>query len=363
MDIRLVAIVCAAIFSLSPLRSAAREAPSAELILSGVEGLRAGPSAGLRAGPSAPLRAGLPEGYGLSARYPGDRGIAGDPAVLFADGFEADSLEQIEKHWGGEVSNKDGKVLSLSADVPPESSGRRSLQMTATLGENSGGHLYTVFRGVDRAFLRFYAKFAADVAYEHHFVELGGYNPPTPWPNPRAGTKPTGEERVMVFIDPVGEYGRCRPPGIWSLYTYWTEMKISADRHYWGNCLNPALPQRVPGGRWQCVELMIKLNAPGERDGELALWLDGKLVEHVRKGVPRGPWSGMGFDLLQTGGEPFEGLELRTSPALKINHLWLEHYLDEGAQRQNRLRNPNRINRVWFDHVVVSAEYVGPIAR
>jgi hypothetical protein len=311
------------------------------------------------------VRAGaaLPEGYGLAAKHPGDAGIAKDPAVLFADDFEAKSLAQIEKHWGGEASNKDGKVISLSKEVPPGSPGKQSLEMTATLGENSGGHLYTVFPGVEKAFVRFYVKFAPDVAYEHHFVELGGYNPPTPWPNPRAGTKPAGDERVMVFIDPVGEYGRYAPPGIWSLYTYWAEMKISADQHYWGNCLNPPVPQRVPRGRWQCVELMIKLNTPGQRDGELALWLDGKLVEHVKKGAPRGPWSGMGFDLLPRGGEPFEGLELRTDAALKINHLWLEHYLDEGAQQQNKLADPTRVNRVWFDHVVVSREYVGPIAK
>jgi hypothetical protein len=60
-------------------------------------------------------------------------------------------------------------------------------------------------------------------------------------------------------------------------------------------------------------------------------------------------------------GEPFEGLRLRTSTALQLNHLWLEHYIDEGPQRQNKLANPNRVNRVWFDDVVVSTAYIGPI--
>jgi len=52
---------------------------------------------------------------------------------------------------------------------------------------------------------------------------------------------------------------------------------------------------------------------------------------------------------------------LRTSKTLLINHLWLEHYIDEGTQRQNNLQNPNRVNRVWFDHVVVSTQYIGPV--
>jgi hypothetical protein len=48
---------------------------------------------------------------------------------------------------------------------------------------------------------------------------------------------------------------------------------------------------------------------------------------------------------------------------LKINHFWLEHYVDEGAQRQNKLKDPNPVSRVWFDDIVVSTEYVGPIQK
>lgn len=300
-------------------------------------------------------------GAGIAAKYPGDVGIEHDPAVVFAENFETGSIADIGKRWD-EVSNKDGKVLAVSSDVPGSSRGKHSLQMTGTLGENSGGHLYTRFRGVDRAFLRFYTKFAPDHAYEHHFVELGGYNPPTPWPHPQAGSRPVGHDRVLVFIDPIGWYGRYPPPGIWGLYAYWPEMKVSADGKYWGNVLSPARSVAVPRGQWQCVELMVQLNsAPDKSDGELALWVDGQRVMHLAQGMRRGPWSGMGLSLAEAGGEPFEGLRLRTSMDLKINHLWLEHYVDEGAQRQNKLANPNRVNRVWFDDIVVSTQYVGPI--
>lgn len=304
---------------------------------------------------------GLSEGDGLAAKYPGDAGIQRDPAVLFAENFETGTIADLGRKWQT-VGNDRNEVLAFSDDVPDRAAGTRSLQVTGTLGKNSGGYLYTNFRGVDRAFLRFYTKFAADHGYEHHFVELGGYNPALPWPSPRAGSRPAGNERLLVFIDPVGVYGKYPPPGIWQLYTYWPEMKISADRRYWGNCLAPAEPQRVPRDQWQCVELMVQMNsAPDRRDGELALWLDGKLVMHIRPGIPRGPWSGMGFDVLKNGGEPFEGLRLRTDEALKINHVWLEHYVDEGAQRQSRLPNPTKVNRVWFDDVVVSTQYIGPI--
>ena len=304
----------------------------------------------------------LPGYAGLADKYPGDGGIENDPDVLFVENFEEGTVDEICKRWDT-FKNKDGKVMAISDDVPAGSAGNRSLQITGTLGENSGGDLYTNFPGQDTAYLRFYTKFAADHGYEHHFVCFGGYNPPSPWPNPKAGTRPNGDDRVQIIIDPIGRHGRYPPPGIWSLYSYWSEMKISADGNYWGNCLCPADPEIVPRDKWICVELMIKMNsAPDKADGELTLWIDGEQVAHFVKGVKRNNWTGMGFDLVEEGGEPFEGLLLRTDNALKVNYLWLEHYVDEGAQKQNRVENPNRINRVWFDNVVVARKYIGPIA-
>lgn len=87
----------------------------------------------------------LPEGAGLAAKYPGGVGIERDPDVLFAENFESGTIDEIAKRWGN-MNNKDGKVMTFSDDVPPQSAGKRSLQMTATLGENTGGHLYTRLR-------------------------------------------------------------------------------------------------------------------------------------------------------------------------------------------------------------------------
>jgi hypothetical protein len=288
--------------------------------------------------------------------------IARDPHVIFEEDFETGSLADLARRWS-DVSNAGGKVLAFSADVPPGSAGRRSLQMTATLGQNTGGHLYCRLpRAADTVFARFYVKFAPDAEYIHHFVTLGGYHPATTYPQGGAGERPRGDDRVTAGIEPHGDYGRYAPPGVWSFYTYWHEMKISADGKYWGNAIRPAAPASVPRGRWQCVEVMLKLNsAPEKADGELALWLDGKPAMRVARGTPRGPWSGMGFPVLAQGGEPFEGFRWRTSPDLKINFFWLLHYVTENAARQNRRSKPNPINRVWFDDIVVSTAYVGPL--
>jgi hypothetical protein len=261
------------------------------------------------------------------------------------------------------VKGKAGPVLAFAGDTAPASAGKRCLQITATLGENDGGHLYKQLpRGVEKLHARFYVKFAEDAPYLHHFVHLGGYNPPTPWPQGGAGERPRGDERVTIGIEPHGLYGRVPPPGAWNFYNSWHEMKVSADGRFWGNAISPETPLLVPRARWQCVEVMVNLNsAPDQADGELALWLDGEKAMHVAKGTPRGPWSGMGFKLPKDGGTPFDGFRWRTSDALKLNFFWLLHYVTDLAPRQNRVANPNRINRVWFDDIVVATDYIGPI--
>ena len=301
---------------------------------------------------------------GLAAKYPGDTGIERDARVLFRENFETGSIEEIGKRWG-EMSNKEGQVMALSDATPPGSSGRRSLEMTASLGKNTGGHLYTQLpRGVEKAFARFYVKFSADAGYIHHFVTLGGYHPATAWPQGGAGERPRGDDRFTVGIEPYGNYGRYSPPGAWNFYAYWPEMKGSADGKYWGNSLTPAEPALVPRDRWQCVELMLQCNsAPEKSDGELALWLDGKPVALFGPGSRGSPWTGLGFSLMKSGGEQFEGFRWRTSPDLKINFFWLLDYVTENAPRQNHVTNPNPVNRVWFDDIVVATEYIGPMEK
>lgn len=305
----------------------------------------------------------LPEGSGFSAKYEHDRGIDQDPAVLLFEDFESGEIADLAKRWQ-EVSNKDGQVLSWNTDQPNASSGKRSLQMTSTLGKNTGGHLYRRLpREVETVFARFYVKFPGDAQYVHHFVHMGGYRPATNYPQGGAGDRPRGDDRFTVGIEPYGDYGRFPAPGAWTFYAYWPEMKISADKRYWGNSIPPVKPAIIPREQWQCVEVMLKCNSkPESSDGELALWLDGKLVNHVKPGTPRGDWSGMGFQPLAEGSKdatPFEGFRWRTHPDLKVNFFWLLFYVTENAGRQNKV-TPAAENHVCFDDIVVATDYIGP---
>jgi hypothetical protein len=307
----------------------------------------------------------LPRGPGLSADHPGDRGLGDDPAVLVFEPFDAAALAEVQARWD-EASNRDGRVLALRDDAPEGAGDRRCLEMAAHPGLDTGGHLYRRLpREVDELFVRFYVKFPEPANYVHHFVHVGGYRPATRYPQGGAGERPRGDERVTVGIEPFGRNGTLPAPGDWNLYAYWHEMKRSADGRYWGNGLSPARPQRVPAGRWQCVELQFRLNTPGRRDGALALWLDGEPVADFRAGAARDAWTGLGFQLRDDGkdGEPFEGFDFRTTADLRLNFLWLMHYVTPENQRRNRVADPDRPSVVRFDQVVAATRYVGPIVR
>src|SRR5262249_46536074 len=149
--------------------------------------------------------------------------VARDPHVIFAEDFETGSVADLARRWD-DVSNPGGKVLAFSADVPPESAGRRSLQMTATLGENTGGHPYRQLpQSAATGCPRFCVKFAPNAEYLHRCVARGGSPPAARYPQGGAGERPRGDDRVTAGIEPYGDHGRFAPPGVWGFYAYWQQ--------------------------------------------------------------------------------------------------------------------------------------------
>lgn len=275
----------------------------------------------------------LPQGYGLAAAFPADRGIAKHPAVIFADDFEAGDYKE---KWDS-ARDEDGTVLAL-VDASEESPllGKRSLRVTATLEKNTGGGPTKWFESSDRFFIRFYVKFDPGSDYIHHFVTLRankGLRGGDRWSGfGGAGLKPAGDERFSTALEPWGNWGRWPPPGKWNFYSYWHEMTKSPDGKYWGNSFRPAEGEGIPKGRWICAELYLEHNTPGERDGEQAFWIDGELLGH---------WKGIGW---------------RKTEGLRANALTVESYVTDRWTK-------NPINIVAFDNVVIAREYIGPSGK
>jgi len=323
----------------------------------------------------------LPQGYGLSAKYPGDDGIENDPAVIFVEKFEERTLKELFRRWE-DVTHRE--IMSFSNDVPKDSAGRQSLLMAHVGGKGTGGHLYRrLLPGYERLFMRFYVKFHPDCFPIHHFSGVGGYYPPTRWPQGGAGERPRGDDRFSIGIEPHGKRW------VWDYYTYWMEMRGSPPAgKTWGNSFIRDPRLKVKRGEWICVELMVKMNKPvSEHNGELALWIDGKLVSHLGKGFPRGVWvydkfvpkkvwalnrfiryvpgkggRGVRWNYEKGRGEvyhvpdegfPFEGFRWRKDERLKINYLIVSLYITKAPE--------GYVSKVWFDQVVVAREYIGPI--
>ncbi len=330
----------------------------------------------------------LPQEPGLAAKYPGDIGVEEDPAVVFVESFDEGSLAAMVGRWSS-AKNQGG--MAFSEDVPPGSPGGQSLQMTATRGKDEGAHLFHVFKpGYEQLYARFYVKFCEDHGYVHHFVKLQGAVDPPPYPMGGAGSRPktsftTGIEPARVDKNkyPGMEFP---PPGIWHFYTYWPEMRSwetpeglpnnppdGTGRSFYGNYFGPIKHYVVPRDEWTCVEFTVKLNSDvAKSDGGQAFWINGELAGNFMPGAVAGYRMRDTFrnDPTDERSKSFEGIRWRTDPRVEVNKLWLLYYMSEGAfkgteEQAQKLNVPvnTQQNNVWFDHLVVAKEYIGPLAK
>jgi hypothetical protein len=266
--------------------------------------------------------------------------------IVFQEDFESGSIEEMLRNWD-DSENSEG--MSFSFDIPPGSKGKQSLMMTYTPVLNHGGHLYKMFpNGYDTLYARFYVKFITRNNIVHHFVKMGGTNPPSPWPVGMAGIKPKGDDRFITGIEPIGANWS------WDFYTYWMNMRGYADPNFfWGNTFNPDPPCKAEQGKWICVEILMIMNNPVDSsNGEQAFWIDGRKIIHLGRGIPEGYWKWDRF-IPSSDSLPFEGFRWRSSDKLNLNFFWLSYYMTEGKAGQ--------IDRVLFDDVIVSSRYIGPI--
>lgn len=303
-----------------------------------------------------PPAARLPEGStGLAARYPGDSGIEADPAIIHVEKFDIASVADLSDRWD-EVSY--AQTMSLTTDVPAGSADTQSLLITHVGGEGTGGQLYhRLLPGYNRVFARFYVKFSQDCAQIHHFgTHLGGFNPPTPWPQGGAGQLPDGSKRFTSGIEPNATEWH------WDFYTYWQGMHVHGDGAYWGTpFLTGGDKPPVERERWICVEMMIAANDPPDQtNGEQAFWIDGKLwrrdgqvVSHIGEGFPTGRWTGGWWRPDVSDSTSFEGFKWRSVEDLLVNYVWTYVYITKAPK--------GHVSRIWFDNIVVAKEYIGPI--
>jgi hypothetical protein len=290
---------------------------------------------------------------GIAARYPGDKNIASDPAVIFADDFESyTSPSEIRNKWDNVYQLQNIRIASEAGNF---FAGSKALEFslpinTKEVANSLGKHLSP---GRDTVFLRAYTKF--DPAYTVSGSNHNGLRLSANYPGP--GIMPPADGTgFFLFLLQNNIQGNLRPgeavPGYSHIYAYWPRQRSEFGDHWYpdgmvtpydnniGNQgewlafpsqyrdfkpMSNFLPER---NRWYCYELMVRANTPGQSNGEVKYWIDGTLISD------------------------FPNLNIRSIDTLKIDegHIGLQAVHSE------------RVNKKWYDNVVIATQYIGPMA-
>ena len=284
---------------------------------------------------------------GIAAGYRQDVGIERHPDVIFASGFE-------EGFKGWKLNLRDKQISSIVEDAAIAHSGKRCCMSVAVKGKNEGGNVtYYLNPEVDQVYVRFYCRFDKASVTPHHFVKIRALRRGF---NSRAGVRPPGDKGFWTGIEPLRN-------GSWRFYTYWHKMRSGSGRVTGGagNCYGNTftVPGQTPLERekWICVEAMMKANSIGKSDGELAFWIDGKLIGWWKPGSPKGTWRRSRFVVGGDDAKPFEGFDFRSDGTLKINQVALQWYVSHEYARRGKAER----NLVYFDDVVIARKYIGPM--
>jgi hypothetical protein len=200
----------------------------------------------------------------------------------------------------------------------------------------------------DALYFRAYVKLAPDHQRVHHFLSVSGSQ--EYWDAyGNAGCRPNGYRAMGTTVDFDANTHDT------FFYTYFPEMKCDSgatcDKYAdsqaicsgcaqkemactngpeccWGNHFRPSPEVALPVGKWVCLEMMMKANDVGQKNGEMAYFIDGQLAHQVTT------------------------MQWRTTADLGLNMVRLQHYMTtSGAQSHS--------NQVWFDDVVVSTQPIG----
>jgi hypothetical protein len=302
----------------------------------------------------------------LASQYPCDKGIAGDPAVVWAEGFEEGTPGAVTSRYDS-AANPGG--LTLVPDVPAKSCGKAAGRLTSSGDGPNATDLYKKTpSGYGEWYVRWYAKYQpGNVEWHHVGTWFGGYQPPTPYPNPMAGLKPNGDDRFSISIEPI--YGVGTGAARFDTYDYWMQMHSWMDMPmgntaYYGNAIINQKGFTVDEGSWVCIEVHVKLNSdPSSGAGAMfEVWKNDALVQHYDPQAPVGCWIKDKFCPQGADGpectdypnlciKPYVplGQQWRSTAALQLDYFWPQNYITQAGTTA----------WVQYDDMVVATKRVG----
>jgi len=289
---------------------------------------------------------------GIASHYPGDRGINYDPEVLFFDDFESyTSPSQLTTKWTKAYKTENLRIATEAADVY---SGAKALEFKLPISgmEVANACKKAISPKQNTLFIRAYMKF--DPGFHVVGSSHTGLTLSANYPGPGNGTPRDGTGWFLFLLQNnlQGPLSGGIPPGNAHLYVYWPKQRGAFGDHWypdgrvvpWETGIGNkgdwvAYPMQYPHfqpypnnvmpprDKWFCYELMVHANTPGQKDGEVKCWYNGRLVAD------------------------FPDLSIRSIPTLEIDQASI------GLHAQHS----ERINKKWYDNVVIAKKYIGPM--
>jgi len=271
--------------------------------------------------------------HGLASRYSGDKGIAKDPRVIFATGFEADS-------WADEwtIAGKMEVIDTVSGDDRRKFEAFSGKALRVKIREGANSALNTLFKfkretgkEPEESYFRYYLRLGDDWNQTIEGGKMPGISGTygvAGW----GGRKVDGSNGWSAR----GSFGRSIPEGNplaglhpIGTYCYHADMKGQYGSS-WG--WHEGYRGFLEKNRWYSIEQYLKLNTPGKRNGTLRAWVDGRLA--------------------------FEKTDIRFRDVdrLKIEQIWMNVY--HGGKRPSPCDQ-----HLFVDNVVIATEYIGPMKK
>ena len=270
---------------------------------------------------------------GLAEKYPLDRDIARDPAVLFASGF--DGLWW-SKGWTSNSFRSDAKAVDEDVPNAFEPLIGRALKVTIRRGHHLGLDLSYRFAAEgheepEDIYVRYYMRFGDNwnpSADGGKLPGLAGRYGKAGWGMRQSDGYNGWSMRSEFAARPAGDKSTRAMTAVGS-YAYHAEIADSSGDYFdWSDGPSALLENN----RWYAVEQHVKLNTPGKRDGVFTAWIDGHKVIDRRSIV------------------------YRRTLRLKIEEVWFNVYHGGTTPAAQDMA-------LYFDNVVVARRYIGPLRR
>ncbi|MFP4418632.1 MAG: polysaccharide lyase, partial [Chitinispirillaceae bacterium] len=216
---------------------------------------------------------------GLASQYPGDEGIESDPDVIFAHDFDEDWRSDWSsigyEQYGAEANESEGNGFEPFMG--------KAARSRIPAGENNGMSLYYDFAEEigyepEEVYFRYYLRFGENwqaTVDGGKLPGLGGTYNRAGWGgapshgddgwSARATFRPrlSDDNPLAPASNPIGSY--CYHGGMDTQY---------GDIWVWTEGANGYLENN----RWYSVEQYVKMNTPGQNDGIIRAWVDGRLA-------------------------------------------------------------------------------------